>query len=557
MEKMKAENNSTAGTQAQQTRRSLLLRGSAVLGACLLPVAGQAQRIGDDASQAIPEATGTVYDVKKFGATGLRKDNATKAFRDAVEACTSAGGGVVHVPAGEYTVGTVQLKDNVTLNLDAGATLYLSQNREDLIRGARSMIYAQRAKNIAVTGRGTIDGLARYDYTEMRGVDVEIEKEIEIARAAGVDMRRYYRSREAVNVFMFVINDSINFRLSGISIINSPLWTVRLNDCDRVFVHNVYIYSDLEKGVNADGIDICSSKNVTISDSVIVTADDAIVLKAISRRDRPANPVENITVSNCVLTSSSTALMIGTETEADIRHVLFTNCAIRNANKGFGINVQDGATVSDVIISNLTIETNRRHWNWWGDSEMCKFVLKKRRDDSRLGKIRNVVIDNIVAHVRGTSTITGHADQPLENIRLSNVQIFMNPEDAKDKRSSHALKIEGVQGLRIRDLSVSWTEDETEEKWASALVLKDVSDFDIACFSGRQGLKASATPAILMENTSEGILRDSKAVAGTGTFLHVAGDSTRDIVLRGNLLSKAKADVTFESKSLRNAVKKS
>src|SRR5690606_21386958 len=148
-------------------------------------------------------------------------------------------------------------------------------------------------------------------------------------------------------------------------------------------------------------------------------------------------------------------------------------------------------------------------------------------ESSRLGKIRDVVVDNIIAHVRGTSTITGHTDQPLENIRISNVQIYMTPENARDKRSSHALKIERVHGLTIRDLSVHWTEEQTEEKWGSALVLKSVSGFDIASFSGRQGLKASAAPTIHLENASEGILRDSRAAAGTGTFLHLAGSGTK------------------------------
>lgn len=555
---VKSEENLPENTAPLSTRRSLLTRSGAVLGACLLPAIGaRAQGLSPSHNDNEKGPSGAVYDVKDFGATGMRGDNATKAFRDAIAACTAAGGGVVDVPAGEYTVGTVQLLDNVTLNIGAGATMFLSQNREDFIRGGRSMIFAENARNIAVTGRGTLDGLAQYDFTEMRGVDPEIAKEIEIAKAAGIDMRRYYRSREAMNTFMFIINDSTNFLLTGVSIINSPLWTVRLNDCDRVFVRGVYIYSDLEKGVNADGIDICSSKNVTISDSVIVTADDAIVLKAIARRDREANPVENITVTNCVLTSSSTALMIGTETEADIRHVVFNNCVIRNANKGFGINVQDGATVSDVIFSNLTIETNRRHWNWWGNSEMCKFVLKKREESSRLGQIRDIVVDNVIAHVRGTSTITGHADRRLENIRLSNIQIFMNPEDAKDKRASDALKIEGVQELKIRDLAVRWTEDETEEKWGSAVVMKDVTDFDVVSFSGRQGLKKGSAPAILLNNVSDGVLRDSRAVADTGTFIHLTGAASKDIVLRDNLVAKAGREITFGEKALEKAVKKS
>ena len=534
------------------SRRSVITHGGAMLGACLLSSAltpARAQTTGNDKMQ-----TDTVYDVKKFGATGNRKDNATKPFRDTIEACTSKGGGIVNVPSGEYTVGTVQLKDNVTLNIEAGATLFLSQDRADFISGGRSMIFAENAKNIAVTGRGTLDGLAQYEFAEMRGVDPEISKEIEIAKTAGMDMRRYYRSRDAMNTFMFIINDCTNFLLTDVSIINSPLWTVRLNDCDRVYVRGVYIYSDLEKGVNADGIDICSSRNVTISDSVIITADDAIVLKAIARGEKKANPVENITVTNCILTSSSTALMIGTETEADIRHVVFSNCVIRNSNKGFGINVQDGATVSNVIFSNLTIETSRRHWNWWGDSEMCKFVLKKRQESSRLGKIKDIIIDNIIASPRGTSTITGHPDQPLENIRISNVQMFMNPENVKDKRATDALKIEGVQGLKIRDLSVKWTEDETEEKWQSALVLKNVSDFVIDSFSGRQGLKNGNSPTILMEDVSDGILRESRATQDTNTFILVDGSASKDIILRDNNFNKAKKGITFANKGLMKAV---
>jgi polygalacturonase len=547
------EKRELANHQKQvSSRRSVISHGGAMLGACLLSASAMPASAQD--TQSSGNKSDTVFDVKKFGATGNRKDNATKPFRDAIEACTAAGGGVVNVPAGEYTAGTVQLRDNVTLHIEGGATLFLSQDRNDFGREGRAMIFAENAKNIAVTGRGTLDGLAQYDYTEMRGIDPEISKEIEIARAAGIDMRRYYRSREAMNTFMFIINDSTNFLLSDVSIINSPLWTVRLNDCDRVFVRGVYIYSNLEKGVNADGIDICSSRNVTISDSVIITADDSIVLKAIARGDKKANPVENITVTNCILTSSSTPLMIGTETEADIRHVLFSNCVIRNSNKGFGINVQDGATVRDVIFSNLTIETSRRHWNWWGDSEMCNFVLKKRQDSSRLGKIKDIIIDNIIAHPMGTSTITGHPDQPLENIRISNVQMYMTPENARDKRASHALKIESVNGMKIRDVTVKWTEDQTEENWQSALTLKNISDVVIDSFSGRQGLKNGNAPAILMDNVSDAIVRHSRAPIGTNVFFHVQGPDSKDIILQNNYVKNAKKIISYADKSLSKAV---
>jgi len=529
-------------------RRSILTHSASV-------VAGGPLFSGFAAGQFQPPDGGSnrFFDVRRFGATGRREDNATAPVRAAVDACAAAGGGTVYVPPGQYTVGTIQLKDNVNLHLEAGAVFLLSQTRADFAASPRTMILAENAKNISVTGKGTLDGLAQYVYVDMRDLDVEIAEEIEIARKAGIDMRRYYRT--GMQTYMFILNNCQNVLLRDVSIINSPLWTVRLNDCDRVFVQGVYIYSDLEKGVNADGIDIVSSRNITISDSVIVTADDAIVLKSIPRGNAAnAKPVENIVVTNCILESSSTPLMIGTETHADIRHVLFNNCVIRNSNKGFGINVQDGATVSDVVFSNLTIETSRRHWNWWGSSEMCKFVLKKRSPSSRLGTIRDVVVNNVVAHVRGTSTMTGHPERPLQNIRMSGIQLFMNPENVRDKRATDAMRIAGIQGLRIRDCSVDWAENETEAKWQSALVLRNVSDFEIDSFAGRQGLKSSEAPAIVLDQSGDGLIHDSRAAAGCKTFIHVQGEASKNITLRDTDSKKAEKLITFENDKLRTAV---
>lgn len=499
------------------------------------------------------EITNNIFNIKNFGATGKRVDKATISIQSAVDACTDAGGGIVYVPPGDFTVGTIKLKDNVTLSLDSGATFYLSQDVNDFIQGSRTMIFAENSSNISIIGRGKLDGLAEYEFRDMQGADPEIIKEIEIARKAGIDMRRYYRS--SMQSYMCILNNCTNVLLRDISILHSPLWNIRLNDCNRVFIRGIYIFSDLLKGVNSDGIDICSSRDVTISDSVITTGDDAIVLKTPLRRGQEkSNPTENIVVTNCVLTSSSTALMIGTETHADISHVIFSNCTIRNSNKGFGINVQDGATVSNVIFSNLTIETNRRHWNWWGSAEMCKIVLKKRNDLSRMGKIRDIVIDNIISHARGTSTIKGHPDQPLKNIRLNDVQIFMNPEDSEDKRASHALVIEDSTELKIRDLSVQWTEDQTEKNWQSAIVLKNVSDLELRSFSGRQGLKDSNYPAILLDSVSESLITESCATVGCSTFIQLKGQKSHDIILRNNITIKAKKDISYENENLKKAI---
>jgi hypothetical protein len=497
-----------------------------------------------------PAAPGNIFDVRQFGATGKREDNATKAIRAAVDACFAAGGGIVYVPPGEYTTGAIELKDNVDLNLEAGAVLLLSQNRADF-GGQRAMIYSNGAKNIAVTGRGRLDGLAQYEWAEARGADPEIAAETEIARQAGVEMRRYYRT--GMQTYMFILNDSVDVRLEGITVVGSPLWNVRLNDCDRVFIRGVRIYSDLDKGVNSDGIDIVSSRNVVISDSIVATADDAIVLKTSARNGR-TNPVENVTVTNCILTSSSAAMKVGTETQGDIRHVIFSNSVIRDTNKALGIDVFDGGTVSDVVFSNITIDTRRRHWNWWGSAETFKFVLKRRRPDSPLGAIRDIVVDNVISHARGTSTILGDPARPIENITISNVQMFMVAENTVDKRATDAIRVEQVNGCKFRNVSVIWAEDKVEPRWASAAVFREVQSLELDNFSGRQGLRASALPALLLENVAGALIRDTTAPAGTGAFLAVRGARSANIRLRNNDLSGAARPIEFENEALKRVL---
>lgn len=110
----------------------------------------------------------------------------TQGVQAAIDQCSAKGGGVAYVPPGQYTTGPLWLKENVELRLEAGATITLSQAAADWPAGAPALVNSDGAKNIAITGRGTIDGNAQYEYAAMRGVDVEIVNEIEIARKAGV-----------------------------------------------------------------------------------------------------------------------------------------------------------------------------------------------------------------------------------------------------------------------------------------------------------------------------------------------------------------------------------
>ena len=343
----------------------------------------------------------------------------------------------------------------------------------------------------------------------MKRADVEIAEEQENARRAGVEMKRYYRTGD-VQKYLFVLEGSEDVHIEGVTIRNAPLWNVRLQDCDRVWVRGIHLYSDLERAVNSDGIDIVSSSNVTISDSTIVTADDAICLKTTALDPAPGRavrPVANVLVTNCILGSSSTAMMIGTETHADIRHVVFSNIVVRDSNKVFGINVQDGGTVSDVRLQNITFETSRRHWNWWGGAEVMKLVLKKRSPDSKLGRIEHVTVDGASGTARGTSLVAGHAERMLEDITVSNLRVRMLPENAPDKRATHGLVFERVKGLALRHVAVEWDREAPEPLWESALVLRDIEGLRLESFEGEAGTKGK--DAVVKERVQLGPRRNA------------------------------------------------
>lgn len=428
------------------------------------------------------------------------------AIQAAIDAAAAKGGGVVQLPAGKYVSGPLWMKDGVELRLDGGAVLEMSHDAKDWPGRVPALINANGAKNFAITGRGVIEGAAQWEFLPVRSPDPEIAEEQEIARQAGVEMKRYYRTGN-VQKYLFVLQDSADIRIEGVTIRNAPLWNVRLQDCRRVWIRGINLFSDLERGVNSDGIDIVSTSDVLISDSIIVAADDAIALKTMrwgrsADATAPVRPTENVVVNNCILTSSSTPMNIGTETLADIRHVVFSNIVVRNSNKVFGINVQDGCTVSDVRFVNVTFETNRRHWNWWGSAELMKFVLKKRNADSPLGQIRDITVDGVQGTARGSSLVAGHAERRLENITIANVRVKMLAEDAPDKRAKDALTFADVDGLTLRNVEVAWDKEKPEPKWGSALVLRNVSNLVMEGVRAEAARAEGAAPVVVEESVT-------------------------------------------------------
>jgi len=485
-----------------------------------------------------------VFNVRDFGASGSKAENAQAAIQRAIDSCARTGGGIVYFPPGQYTSGTIHLRSHIRLSVDAGATIYSIKEKGAFDKDA--LIYGEDLENISLEGRGTIDGEAEYEWRLNDIEDDFIRPNQELMEALGKPLIRSFPKKNQYGKLILLLRCK-DVRISGLSLIRSPSWTIHPYGCERMVIDGVYIRSSLKDGVWADGIDPDGCKDLRISNCTIETGDDAIVFYSMNWFG-PALPCENITITNCRLTSSSSALKFCDGNMNCVRNVTVDNCVITNSNRGIAFMVFDGGYVSDVVISNLTIECKRRDWFWWGDGDPFHFNIKRRsevhrnwkeKNEPAAGAIRNVLITNVIAHGQGSSVINGHPQRWLDGITFENVKLFLSADTtAAYDKAVHALTFQMVRNLKLRNVEVYWEQPELVS-WKSALYIEDASELVVDRFCGRQAKLGSGDAALVLNRVEGATIRDSRAPIGTATFLRVTGKSSKDIVLVGNDLRKA------------------
>lgn len=491
------------------------------------------------------------FDVKNYGATGNKGDDAQPAIQKAVEACAKAGGGTVYVPPGEYTSGTIYLRNHVTFFIDAGATLYASTNPAHYDRPA--LLYAEDAQNITIEGRGTVEGQAKYYWQQNKDhyVDIEINRVMAQAwsDAHGKKLMRPYPESQPNQELphMIQLRRCKDVRIAGLSFLHSPSWTINPYACERLVIDGVYIYTNPYEAVWADGIDPDGCKDVRIANCTIETGDDSIVFYSMNWYG-PALPCENITITNCRLTSASAALKFCDGNINCVRNVTVDNCVITGSNRGIAFMVYDGGYVENVVLSNLVINCHRYDWFWWGDGDPIYFTIQRRSESNHepdkpgeppAGAIRHVILRNIIAHGQGTCLITGHAKSWLDDISLENVKLFIStdPRSPYDK-AIHAMYFEYAKNITVKDVQVNW-EKPAWDKWKSALAFEDVSGLKVDNFLGGPAKPGSDDPAVLFDKVEDASICNSRARPGTEIFLRVMGAASSKIYLFGNELHDA------------------
>jgi hypothetical protein len=492
----------------------------------------------------------TILNVQQLGAKGQKDILVTKIIQNAINKCANAGGGTVYFPAGDYLMGHIELKSNVNLHIEAGATIWASRDTNDYktdnamkksYEGGEApsgdvpiLIYANHLKNVSITGKGTINGRAQRVLEPLKLVDSFTKDETEKAQKAGVELKMYYKVPPFTNMIIFDACENVT--VSDVSLIESQSWTLHLKWCSKVYVERLNIESSLESGVNADGIDVDGCKDVVIDNCIVKTGDDAIVLKTSRNPDGQTQNCENVIVSNCILTTWDSALKLGTESYSDFRHILITNCIIRNTNRAMSIIIRDGGNVSDVMFSNISVECNRKYYFWWGNGDPIWLVVRKRKPESKVGTIKNVSFQNIMGHVQGTLKLEGFEGQPLENITLTDVQLFMEAESQPDKRCLDAFYAHDVSDLNLRNVKVKWNIDKIEPLWRNAFTFENIQGLHLDQLQGSQAPTKTGS-MIAITNVNGAIIENCRPGADNTTFLKVEGKQCKDIFVN-NIYTK-------------------
>jgi polygalacturonase len=189
-----------------------------------------------------------VFNVRDYGATGRKQDSARRALQAAIDACARVGGGTVYLPPGEYTSGQLHLRSGVRLYLEAGATLFASLDGNEFDSAAKSaLLYGEDLHDIAIEGRGTLDGQASYEWRLNDFTDYYIRPNQLLMEATGKPLMRSFPTgfrKETVYPRLVLLLRCTDVRISGLKFVRSRSWTINPYACKRLTIDGVYIFSE-------------------------------------------------------------------------------------------------------------------------------------------------------------------------------------------------------------------------------------------------------------------------------------------------------------------------
>lgn len=388
-------------------------------------------------------------DPRAFGAKadGITKD--TSAIQAAIDSCERHGGGVVRLGAGTYLTAPIELKTNITLMLDKGATLLGSSDHQDYppktefrLPDLQPLISAVNAANVAIIGEGVIDGAGESWWKEARSI-----------KDHGILGTGHPRPK------LILFDHCRHVRVEGVTIQNSPMWQLVPYYSDDVTIRNVRILAP-SNAPNTDAIDPFSSSNVVIDHVFSDVGDDNVAIKSGAiNSPGPDSPSRDITITDCTFLHGH-GLSVGSEIAGGAQNIRAERIHFDGTDNGIRIkaNRDRGNDVSHLVFRDIEM-TNVK--NALIISEYYPKVLppdgEAAQTVTRLTPhFHDITIENLTAtQIDSAGVIAGLPEAPVSGVVLHSVKISARKgmTIAYAEVSGHGVVVQSEEGKPIESLA--------------------------------------------------------------------------------------------------------
>ena len=423
-----------------------------------------AQIVESIAEPSIPSRS---FDIRDYGAEGDGRADCTEAFRQAIVACTEAGGGRIVISDGTYRTGPIHLGSDMDLHVATGATIAFIPEPERYLppvlthweglefMGYSPLIYARGQKNVAITGGGTLDGGAdRETWWHWKGGKWAINDTHPTQHAArdrlmadaenGVPVsERVYADGAYLRPPFIQPFDCENVLIEGVTIRGAPFWLINPVLCRDVTVRGVTCES---LGPNSDGCDPESCNGVLIEDCYFDTGDDCIAIKSGRNADgrRIATPCENIVIRNCDMRAGHGGVVIGSEISGGVRNVFAENLRMSSPDLERAIRIKTNSVRGGLIehLRYREIEIGQVK-----DAIVINFHYEEGDAGQFDPTVRDIIIENLVCdEAQRVFQVRGFERAPIRDFRLCNLEF---------KQAGKTGIIEYTEGLELDNVRIN------------------------------------------------------------------------------------------------------